>query len=153
MGNIIPLTPLKDDALDPHQDLESIRICNPDTLEIGKEYSFNPPLDIANVDILSKCITHHGYRHPNFLKGAIQMRGLSQGKFMELIETEDKNIRIGQFQFEHTFDNEFTNKEETVLASVLVKFSKEPVLDGTKVHVEQVKNTTACVFNAIGSKE
>lgn len=110
-------------------------ICRLDDLVEGESYTFNPPLHIAIVTMISKHATNKGYRHPNFMKRKIEYNGLKQGKLIR--KGEISGHRTGTFTCEARFYNTYTKTMETMQYTVICKFSREQVVQGTVVDVRR----------------
>lgn len=109
---------------------EPKKICRLDDLGIGQEYSFDPPLDIADVTILSEhLVMTQGKkvrRKPNFLKDALQQKGLKKGTLIG--KGECKDAKTGTFRCTTLFSNTTTGQKETLTYTALCKFSSERVV-------------------------
>lgn len=115
---------------EPHK-----KICSLDNLEVGKSYTFYPPLDAAVVTFTSKHQFEHGKpRHPTFLGHKLLEEGVSAGKLINKSEFDESNNATATFLCEAQFLNGFTGKEETVIYSATCKFSRDAA-NGIRINV------------------
>lgn len=111
------------------------KICSLDQLEVGKSYTFDPPLDTALVVFNSKHQSRHGeLRHPAFLGSKLIEKGVSSGKLINKSEFDESNNATATFLCEAQFLNGFTGKEETVIYSATCKFSRDAA-NGIRINV------------------
>ena len=138
MTNIIPFPDPSSRCKESSGSSERPNAISVDELEIGKTYTFNPPLHIATVDFTTKVETSHGLRHPNFLAEEIIAAGLSKGEFICLNKPDEDGTRCGVFVFTYTFFNTYTNERETVSGTAGVKFSKKTGPEAVPTKVTEV---------------
>lgn len=117
---------------------EQIKICNPDSFEGEKTYTFDPPLDIATVSFLNEHFCGHPpkMQKPTFLVQDIRKAGLKEGKFIGLAKTSNPRIRTGSFVCTMEFRNRATGNMETTRYVALVKFSRGAA-EGVTINVRE----------------
>ncbi len=122
----------------PDNAREQPKICSLDSLKIGQTYAFDPPLDIADITIISKHnLGGPKARHPNFLKEDIKVHGVSRGQLIYKSEYTSEGKASGTFACEAKFHNRITGQMEVARYTTICKFSRQSA-EGIQVQIRKL---------------